>query len=159
MSDSSGKTDRYRYHLTYHVKLHTGASQKQKITGDVKTLFIPLHPVSIAHVVGKISRAKIFRQSMYNFIRIHIVSIAHIVEKILGQNFSASLCSNSYRNFWASLLILLIRFQEQIFSASPQFTTTILSNTTNSPRTLPLSIIINNLTMTPHLKTVAVSFL
>ena len=60
MSDSSGKTDRYRYHLTYHVKLHTGASQKQKITGDVKTLFILIHSLRIAHVVGKISRAKFF---------------------------------------------------------------------------------------------------
>ena len=60
MSDSSGKTDRYRYHLTYHVKLHTGASQKQKITGDVKTLFILIHSLRIAHVVGKISRENIF---------------------------------------------------------------------------------------------------
>ena len=60
MSDSSGKTDRYRYHLTYHVKLHTGASQKKKITGDVKTLFLLIHPLRIAHIMGKISRAKIF---------------------------------------------------------------------------------------------------
>ena len=91
MSDSSGKTDRYRYHLTYHVKLHTGASQKQKITGDVKTLFILIHPLRIAHVVGKISRAKFFCQSTYNFIRIHLVSIVHIVKKIS----STKILSNS----------------------------------------------------------------